>query len=241
MAAVPDESATAKATTARTKEAAQGKILAQRLANAQSQQARRAENFRVASARRVEKELQKAHRQMVKNSKTAFTKIGGAMHKLGTVGRLALGAFGFAAAKMGEDVEKGLQAVQAGTGATGDKLEELKSSFKTVAGSVPQSSAIIGAALADLHTLTGATGDVLEDLTIRTADASRLWGGDATQNAKLLGGAMKQWQVPAERGPAEAHRHAWVCLSAVRCRPRQALDDHQRLFGGPHQCRLQHG
>ena len=190
------ESAAAKATAARTKEAAQGKILAQRLSAAQTAEARRAENFRVASAKRVAKELKLSERKTL----TGFKKISGAMHKLGTVGRLALGAFGLAAAKMGEDVQKGLQAVQAGTGATGDKLEELNASFKTVAGSVPQSSALMGAALADLHTLTGATGDVLEDLTVRTADASRLWGGDASQNAKLLGGAMKQWQVPAERG-----------------------------------------
>ena len=194
------ENASAKATAARTKETAQGKILAQRLAAAQSAEARRAESFRVASAKRVAKELQMAERQVLKNSRTTFKKIGAAMHKLGTVGRLALGAFGFAAAKMGEDVEKGLQAVQAGTGATGDKLDQLKDSFKTAAGSVPQSTAIMGVALASLSTLTGATGEVLEDLTIRTADASRLWGGDAANNAKLLGGAMKQWQVPAERG-----------------------------------------
>ena len=74
------------------------------------------------------------------------------------------------------------------------------SRFKKVAGSVVQSSDIMGDALANLSTLTQATDEVLEDLTIRTADASRLWGGDAAKNAKLLGGAMKQWQVPAERG-----------------------------------------
>ena len=78
------ESASAKATAARTNEAAQGKILAQRLSAAQSAEARRAENFRVASAKRVARELKLAEQQVLKNSRTAFKKIGAAMHKLGT-------------------------------------------------------------------------------------------------------------------------------------------------------------
>ena len=190
------ENATAKATAARAKETAQGKILAQRLASAQSNEARKAENFRIAAAKRTATALAKAERANI----GTLGKIGKASRKLGVVGQLAFGAFGVAAAQMGEQVEQGLQAVQAGTGATGEKLDDLQESFVRVSGQVPQAAGIIGSALADLNTLTGATGNVLEDLTIRTADASRLWGGDAATNAKLLGGAMKQWQVPAERG-----------------------------------------
>ena len=56
------ESATAKATAARTKETQQGKILAQRLAAAQAKEARQAANFRIAAAKRVAAATIKAER-----------------------------------------------------------------------------------------------------------------------------------------------------------------------------------
>ena len=56
------ENATAKATASRTKETAQGKILAQRLAAAQASEARKAENFRVAAAKRTAAAIVKSER-----------------------------------------------------------------------------------------------------------------------------------------------------------------------------------
>ena len=71
------ESATAKATAARTKETQQGKILAQRLAAAQSKEARQAANFRIAAAKRVAAATIKAERAAAaaagKTSKTFQT------------------------------------------------------------------------------------------------------------------------------------------------------------------------
>ena len=55
-------SASAKATAARTKETTQGKILAQRLASAQANEARKAENFRIAAAKRTAVGIAKSER-----------------------------------------------------------------------------------------------------------------------------------------------------------------------------------
>ena len=69
MRGIAVESATAKATAARTKETAQGKILAQRLASAQTNEARKAANFRIAAAKRAEVSSTKAERAMAAASK----------------------------------------------------------------------------------------------------------------------------------------------------------------------------
>ena len=65
------ESATAKATAARTKETTQGKILAQRLASAQSNEARKAANFRIAAAKRTAAGAAKAERSIIAASKAS--------------------------------------------------------------------------------------------------------------------------------------------------------------------------
>ena len=56
------ESATAKATAARSKETTQAKILAQRLGAAQANEARKSENFRIAAAKRTATALAKSER-----------------------------------------------------------------------------------------------------------------------------------------------------------------------------------
>ena len=63
------ENATAKATAARTKETAQGKILAQRLSAAQNREARQAANFRIAAAKRTQVASEKAERKIAAASR----------------------------------------------------------------------------------------------------------------------------------------------------------------------------
>ena len=65
------QNATAKATAARSKETAQGKILAQRLSAAQNREARQAANFRIAAAKRVQMASEKSQRKIVAASKRA--------------------------------------------------------------------------------------------------------------------------------------------------------------------------
>ena len=63
------ESATAKATAARTKETTQGKILAQRLSAAQSKEARQAANFSISAAKRTAASHEKSNREIIRAAK----------------------------------------------------------------------------------------------------------------------------------------------------------------------------
>ena len=98
------------------------------------------------------------------------TKVNGAMSRLsGTVkqhGLMIGGAMtGIGAAMLlaGKQVDTAYAVIIAGTGATGDALDDLKDSFHDVYGTIPADAKTVGGALATLNTLTGATGDTLED------------------------------------------------------------------------------
>ena len=69
MRTIAIENATAKSTAARAKETRQGKILAQKLSAAQSNEARKAANFRIAAARRSEVASTKAERAVATAAK----------------------------------------------------------------------------------------------------------------------------------------------------------------------------
>ncbi|MFV9676694.1 MAG: phage tail tape measure protein, partial [Methanosarcinales archaeon] len=146
------------------------------------------------------------------------TKVKGAMSRLsGTVkqhGLMIGGAMtGIGAAMLlaGKQVDTAYADIIAGTGATGDALDDLKDSFHDVYGTIPADAKTVGNALATINTLTGATGDTLEDLTVNIAEVSRMLGEDATQNAESFGQAMTQWQVPAEKGTALMDKLFKIC------------------------------
>ncbi|MRG87008.1 phage tail tape measure protein [Salinibacillus xinjiangensis] len=142
------------------------------------------------------KKLEKGLQRTAKKAQ----KIGGNMTKYLTAPFVALGGAAFMAA---DDIDKAFRNIRVGTGATGDKLEDLKESFENVFTSVPESADQVSNALATVNTLTGATGGVLEDLTKSVLDASRSLGEDGVANADAFGKAMQQWQIPAEEGPAK--------------------------------------
>jgi phage-related protein len=110
---------------------------------------------------------------------------------------VGLGTVAFAAA---DEIDQAYRDIRVGTGATGEKLDDLKQSFEDVFTSVPDSADAVSNALATINTLTGTTGDLLEDLTTNVLDASRTLGEDGVANSEAFGRAMKQWQIPAEEG-----------------------------------------
>ncbi|SET86340.1 phage tail tape measure protein, TP901 family, core region, partial [Oceanobacillus limi] len=112
---------------------------------------------------------------------------------------MAAGGVALAAA---DQFDKAYRDIRVGTGATGDALDDLENSFDNVFSSVPDGADQVANSLATLNTFTGATNDVLEGLTERVLDVSRLLKEDATQNSQAFGEAMKQWQIPAEEGTA---------------------------------------
>ena len=69
--------------------------------------------------------------------------------------------------------------IRIGTGATGDQLKELEKSFDNVYANLPLSKDVVATAIADINTLTGATGKSLEDFTHRALDAADMLQTDA--------------------------------------------------------------
>ncbi|WP_077623844.1 phage tail tape measure protein [Sediminibacillus massiliensis] len=139
------------------------------------------------------KDLQKT----LQGSAKKANNVGKKMSTYLTAPIMAVGAAGFAAA---DSLDQAYRNIRVGTGATGDKLEGLKDTFKDVFESVPDSADQVSNALSTINTLTGATGDQLGDLTKGVLDASRTLGEDGVANSEAFGRAMKQWQIPADEG-----------------------------------------
>jgi TP901 family phage tail tape measure protein len=130
--------------------------------------------------------------------------VGGKMKSIGkgltagvTLPIVGIGAAGFAAAN---DLDKAYKDIRTGTGATGKDLEGLKEDFKAVFEDIPTDSQTAASAISNLNTLTGATGDTLQDLTKNVLEASRTLGEDGVANSEAFGRAMNQWQIPADEG-----------------------------------------
>ncbi|WP_424475388.1 phage tail tape measure protein [Oceanobacillus kimchii] len=132
---------------------------------------------------------------------------GGKMKSAGTAMSVAvtapLVALGTMAVKSADDIDKAYNNIIVGTGATGDQLEKLKSSFKTVFKGVPNSADEVSTAISNINTITGATGPVLEELTKSVLDASRMLGEDGVENSMAFSKSLEQFQIPAEQGKAE--------------------------------------
>ncbi len=101
---------------------------------------------------------------------------------------LPIVGLGVAAIKSAESVQKGLNRVRSGTGATGKQLEGLEASFRTVANSSGRSFDEIGAAIADVNTRLGLTGKPLENVTGKFLTLSRVTG---QETAPLLAEVSK--------------------------------------------------
>ncbi len=119
---------------------------------------------------------------------------------LSPAGLFAAGAVGagVALAKIGEDFDTAYDRIRVGTGATGEVLDGLKDDFKTVFASVPDDSATVGQALADLNTRMGLTGEPLADLTELFLDLSRITGTDVSSNVANMTRVFGDWSVSTE-------------------------------------------
>lgn len=122
---------------------------------------------------------------------------GSAATLVGGAAVAALAAVGAAAFKVGTDFEEATATLRAGTGATGQALEDLKVSAANVFGQVPASIQEVSAAMADLATVTGLTGEPLERLTKQFLDLKDLpagFSGDVTKLTRVFG----DWSVATE-------------------------------------------
>lgn len=104
---------------------------------------------------------------------------------------------GTAALKAGAQGEEAQKMIAAGTGATGEALDDLMESYRNIGKQVPEDLNTVAQAMANMNTYSGATGDTLEGMTKRVIDASRMMGEDVVANVDSFGKAMNQWQIPA--------------------------------------------
>lgn len=115
---------------------------------------------------------------------------------------LALGAVfgGIAGAgvRMGEKVDAALDAIRAGTGATGAALKGLEDDFKAVSSRVPDDLEAVGQAIADLNKRTGQTGKGLQDLATSLLDVSRLTKTDVSANVRNATRLFGDWSIATE-------------------------------------------
>lgn len=137
------------------------------------------------------------------NAQNAITEVGRLDSALGKLGKGALlaggalGAAGLAAGTalfaIGNEFDQLENTIIKGTGATGDALEDLIAQSKDVLQTVPDSSGVVGQALADVNTFFGQTGDTLEESTRLFLDFSRVTGADLTTSIGALDAAFTQF------------------------------------------------
>ena len=101
---------------------------------------------------------------------------------------------------VGLKVEQAFRTIKIGTGAAGAALRELQDDFKAIAVLGPQSFDDSAKAIADLNTMTGASGKTLQTLSMAVLDASRMMGTDLGGTIKSLGQLLNNWGLSAEHG-----------------------------------------
>ena len=101
---------------------------------------------------------------------------------------------------VGLKVEEAFRTIKIGTGAAGAALKELKDDFKAIAVLGPQSFDDSAKAIADLNTMTGASGKTLQTLSMAVLDASRMMGTDLGGTIASLGKLLNNWNLRADQG-----------------------------------------
>lgn len=99
---------------------------------------------------------------------------------------------------LGTAFQEAENTIRVGTGATGDALDELMSSFDEVYKNVPTSMEDASQAIADYNTRLGVSGDVLEGLSVQAIQVSDLLGEDLSTTIEESSQAFQAWNIDAE-------------------------------------------
>ena len=145
-------------------------------------------------ARQFRQELDKAGKDVGKFSKGAEK----AFSALKTAGiGLAVG-LGTAFVKAGLDFEAMRGILIRGTGATGEALDDLQKQTEDVLKSVPDAAEEVAAAIADVNTFFGVTGDQLEGTTRLFLDFARVAGVDTADAIGAVDAILTQFGLTVE-------------------------------------------
>lgn len=99
---------------------------------------------------------------------------------------------------VGSKFDEAWDTIRVGTGASGEALEGLKDTARNVASSVPSSIEEVGAAVADVNTRLGLTGEPLEKFSSQLLELENM-GVDADINA--ISQAISGFGIEAEHAP----------------------------------------
>ena len=141
-----------------------------------------------------------------KKMKRGIKLIGGWEKTLGSLSKSAkmatavISSIGAAALAVGVKIERANRNIQIGTGASGEALKRLQADFRAIAVLGPQTFDDSAKAIADLNTMTGATGETLQTLAMTVLDASRMMGTDLGGTISSLGKLLNNWNMSAEQG-----------------------------------------
>ena len=129
---------------------------------------------------------------------------GGQLSRVAKLASVALGggllAGGAAALKFGGDFNQAFDTIRTGTGAAGEALQALERDFRAVARGVPDGMQAVATAIADVNTLTGATGASLQEMAASALNAARALGEDAGSVIESASRAMNVFGVAAADG-----------------------------------------
>ncbi len=100
--------------------------------------------------------------------------------------------------KLGEEFDAAADTIRVGTGATGEKLDELMNTTKEVLSSVPTTMDEASAAIADYNTRLGVTGDTLGDLSKQAISVSDMLGEDLNSVIEESSKALQNWNIEEE-------------------------------------------
>lgn len=94
--------------------------------------------------------------------------------------------------------DRAYDTIRIGTGATGAALESLQRDTQEIAGNTASALGDIGGAVASLNTRLGLTGKPLQKLAKQFLDFSRMTGGNAQQDVRLITRLFGDWGVATE-------------------------------------------
>lgn len=134
--------------------------------------------------------------------KEVGAKISEAGQKITTHLTAPIVAFAGLAVKAFQDVDKGMDAVVKKTGATGDALESMKDSVKTLATTIPTDFETAGNAVGQVNTRFKLTGDELESLSGQFVKFSQLNNTDVSTSINSVQSAMAAFGVETENAGA---------------------------------------
>ena len=121
-------------------------------------------------------------------------KVGGTLSKTVTPAIMGIGAAALASWK---EVDTGLDTIVKKTGATGDSLDGMHDILNNITTTIPTDFATAGAAIGEVNTRFGSTGQELEDLSTQFIKFAELNGTDVSMSIDKVQSAMAAFGLDA--------------------------------------------